>query len=356
MPAERRREPVLDDKAAAVARRAGRAHRAALRRAAGHRVGARGRRVLHRAGPPDHGAARAGGGAAHRVGRARPEGVLLPREHRRAAARPAVAVVRGDGRRVGHPVVAGADARVPAASSVRGRRRRAAHRQRLRLLPLQPRRDVADDGGRHRRRCGGCPHIGLPHWRDVAHPRVPGGGGGVAGPAAAPTSPTPSCSTACRSCWTRAPGTTPPCRRSSRSPRSARCPSPGSTTRSCAGRASRPRRRSCVGFDSAPILAEKSLWDLAEWTRGHPELADAVRADPAAVWAGGGPEHADEWRARVPRPPRPLRARHLQPRLHAPHRGRRPGPAVRGAAVRARRRERRPRTRASWRRRPGGRS
>ena len=53
-----------------------------------------------------------------------------------------------------------------------------------------------------------------------------------------------------------------------------------------------------VGFDSAPILAEKSLWNLAEWTRGHPELADAVRADPAAVWAGGGPEHADEWRAR----------------------------------------------------------
>jgi phosphohistidine swiveling domain-containing protein len=53
-----------------------------------------------------------------------------------------------------------------------------------------------------------------------------------------------------------------------------------------------------VGFDSAPILAEKSLWSLAEWTRGHPELADAVRADPAAVWAGGGPEHADEWRAR----------------------------------------------------------
>jgi rifampicin phosphotransferase len=53
-----------------------------------------------------------------------------------------------------------------------------------------------------------------------------------------------------------------------------------------------------VGFDSAPILAEKSLWDLAEWTRDHPEFAAAVRADPAAVWAGGGPAAADEWRAR----------------------------------------------------------
>jgi rifampicin phosphotransferase len=53
-----------------------------------------------------------------------------------------------------------------------------------------------------------------------------------------------------------------------------------------------------VGFDSTPIRAEKSLWDLAEWSRGHEALALAVRADPAAVWAGGGPAPADEWRAR----------------------------------------------------------
>jgi pyruvate,water dikinase len=53
-----------------------------------------------------------------------------------------------------------------------------------------------------------------------------------------------------------------------------------------------------LGFDSAPILAEKSLYDLATWTRGHAALAEAVRADPAAVLAGAGPEPADEWRAR----------------------------------------------------------
>jgi hypothetical protein len=53
-----------------------------------------------------------------------------------------------------------------------------------------------------------------------------------------------------------------------------------------------------LGFDSAPILAEKSLYDLATWTRGHAELAAAVRADPAAVLAGSGPEPANEWRAR----------------------------------------------------------
>ena len=53
-----------------------------------------------------------------------------------------------------------------------------------------------------------------------------------------------------------------------------------------------------LGFDSAPILAEKSLYELAVWTRGHAALADAVRADPAAVWSGTGPEPADEWRAR----------------------------------------------------------
>lgn len=58
-----------------------------------------------------------------------------------------------------------------------------------------------------------------------------------------------------------------------------------------------------LGFDSAPILAEKSLYDLATWTRGHAALADAVRADPAAVLSGAmpsgaDPELAEEWRAR----------------------------------------------------------
>jgi pyruvate,water dikinase len=53
-----------------------------------------------------------------------------------------------------------------------------------------------------------------------------------------------------------------------------------------------------LGFDSAPILAEKSLYDIATWTRGHAALAEAVRADPAAVLAGSGPEPAEEWRAR----------------------------------------------------------
>ncbi len=53
-----------------------------------------------------------------------------------------------------------------------------------------------------------------------------------------------------------------------------------------------------LGFDSEPIRAEKALYDLAMWTRSHEALAAAVRADPAAVLAGGGPEPADEWRVR----------------------------------------------------------
>ncbi|MBA3905076.1 MAG: phosphoenolpyruvate synthase [Pseudonocardiales bacterium] len=63
-----------------------------------------------------------------------------------------------------------------------------------------------------------------------------------------------------------------------------------------------------LGFDSTPILAEKSLYDLATWTRGHAALADAVRADPVAVLSGAvlsgavlsdaSPELVDEWRAR----------------------------------------------------------
>ena len=33
-----------------------------------------------------------------------------------------------------------------------------------------------------------------------------------------------------------------------------------------------------LGFDSAPIRAEKSLYDLATWTRDQPELAESLRA------------------------------------------------------------------------------
>jgi hypothetical protein len=55
----------------------------------------------------------------------------------------------------------------------------------------------------------------------------------------------------------------------------------------------------------------------------------------------------------LPRPPRPLRARHLQPRLHAPHRGRRPGPRCsRRCGSRSTAGAQAP-PRASWRRRPG---
>ena len=65
------------------------------------------------------------------------------------------------------------------------------------------------------------------------------------------------------SCWTPAPSTTPRCRRSSRSPRPARSPSPASTTGSSGAPATRPPPTFLLGFDSEPIRAEKSLYDLA---------------------------------------------------------------------------------------------
>ncbi|MBV9326761.1 MAG: phosphoenolpyruvate synthase [Chloroflexi bacterium] len=37
-----------------------------------------------------------------------------------------------------------------------------------------------------------------------------------------------------------------------------------------------------LGFDSTPIRAEKSLYDLAEWARGHPELAAHLQRTSAA--------------------------------------------------------------------------
>lgn len=58
-----------------------------------------------------------------------------------------------------------------------------------------------------------------------------------------------------------------------------------------------------VGFDSAPIRAEQSLFDLAAWARGRPALADALRgASPeqaaAAIDAGEAPGGVDAplWR------------------------------------------------------------
>jgi pyruvate,water dikinase len=35
-----------------------------------------------------------------------------------------------------------------------------------------------------------------------------------------------------------------------------------------------------LGYDSAPIRAEKSLYDLATWTRGHPDLSESLLTQP----------------------------------------------------------------------------
>jgi pyruvate,water dikinase len=52
-----------------------------------------------------------------------------------------------------------------------------------------------------------------------------------------------------------------------------------------------------LGFDSAPIRAEQSLYDLAAWTRGHPALTAALLAAPpertAALLDGDGPPGVD---------------------------------------------------------------
>jgi pyruvate,water dikinase len=41
-----------------------------------------------------------------------------------------------------------------------------------------------------------------------------------------------------------------------------------------------------LGYDSAPILAEKSLYDLATWARTHPELADYLAGTSGSAIAG----------------------------------------------------------------------
>ena len=81
-----------------------------------------------------------------------------------------------------------------------------------------------------------------------------------------------------------------------------------------------------LGFDSAPIRAEKSLYDLAAWTRDAPGLAGcadaadgrvaaAVASRPTAPDGLDGTRVAGAGAHRFQRPPGPLRPRRLQPRL-----------------------------------------
>ena len=57
-----------------------------------------------------------------------------------------------------------------------------------------------------------------------------------------------------------------------------------------------------LGYDSAPIRAEKSLYDLATWTRSHPELADSLLALPPQTFLETAVESQDplwhEWQTR----------------------------------------------------------
>ena len=46
-----------------------------------------------------------------------------------------------------------------------------------------------------------------------------------------------------------------------------------------------------LGFDSAPIRAEKSLYDLATWTRSHQELAEWLLALPPQKFLDHGGRH-----------------------------------------------------------------
>ena len=63
-----------------------------------------------------------------------------------------------------------------------------------------------------------------------------------------------------------------------------------------------------LGFDSVPIRAETSLWDLATWTRSQPGLSEVVEAMPVAELVGGAADRPDpedehpgleEWRRRL---------------------------------------------------------
>jgi len=89
-----------------------------------------------------------------------------------------------------------------------------------------------------------------------------------------------------------------------------------------------PAQTFLLGYDSEPIPAEKSLYDLAVWTRERPELTAAITGAPSAaacrVAADRGPACRDGTGAvagvahALPAAPRPLRACNLQSGLPDP--------------------------------------
>ena len=156
----------------------------------------------------------------------------------------------------------------------------------------------------------GKAHMGIKGWRDYSHPRY--AGGAALGRQAAEG----LCRRGAAGRDLRAAG-----RRhrllhggavqSSRSRPRASSRSARSTTGWSAAPATRRRRRSCLAYDSEPIRAEKSLFDLAAWTRGHPELAAAITSGPAGsiaesvrtgdTPAGVGAAEWEQWRTRFQR-------------------------------------------------------
>ena len=75
-----------------------------------------------------------------------------------------------------------------------------------------------------------------------------------------------------------------------------------------------------LGSDSEPIRAEKSLYELATWTRSHQELAASLLALPPQQFLNQAATSDDpvwhEWHTRFEAHLAALRAHGLQPRLH----------------------------------------
>ena len=115
----------------------------------------------------------------------------------------------------------------------------------------------------------GKAHMGVAGWREYSHPRYERV---IKGWSAKPLadSPAEELLGGVQGCWTPAPCTTRRCSQSFRSPPPAKSRSGRSTTGWSGATAIRPARRSSSGYDSEPIRAEKSLYDLAAWARRHP--------------------------------------------------------------------------------------
>ena len=179
----------------------------------------------------------------------------------------------------------------------------------------------------------GKAHMGVAGWREFSHPRYERGDQGLVGEARRGALRSRNCWRVCRRCWTPAPCTTRPCSQSFRSPRQAKSPSGRTTTSSFGATEIRPPRRSSSATTANPsgrrsrcTTSRPGPGTFRGWPRRssmHRRRRWPSRSAPGPRLPGVDPAPVAAVASPLPGPPRPVRPCGLQPGLRQPGAGRR---------------------------------